>query len=262
MSFDFHKNRDKYFNLQKQNTEKYIIPFIEQYKKINTSLHILEVGCRDGGVLLPFLERGCHISGVELNESMLVQAKERYANEIEKNQAYFVATDIHEYTSEVKFDIIILKDVIEHVYGHDQLIKKLKSLLANDGILYVGYPPWQNPFGGHQQVADHKLLSKIPYYHLLPNFLYYGILKMAKERTFNFLKATKETRISIEKFRRLVRTNGLIMTAEELYLINPMYEAKFGWKPRKQLGWIKAIPYFRNFVTTTCDCLVTKSEVQ
>jgi 2-polyprenyl-3-methyl-5-hydroxy-6-metoxy-1,4-benzoquinol methylase len=259
MSFDFHKDRDKYFNLQKQNTEKYIIPFIERFKKINSDHHVLEVGCRDGGVLLPFLEKGCHITGVELNESMLVQAIERYATEIENKKAHFLATDIHDYESEIKFDVIILKDVIEHVYGHEELIVKLKSLLAENGIIYVGYPPWQNPFGGHQQVADHRILSKLPYYHLLPNFLYYGVLKLAKERTFNFLKATKETRITIEKFRKLIKSNGLKMTAEELYLINPMYEAKFGWKPRKQLGWIAAIPYFRNFLTTTCDCLVTKA---
>ncbi|MFT5229877.1 MAG: SAM-dependent methyltransferase [Urechidicola sp.] len=256
MSFDFHSNRDKYFNLQKTNTDKYIIPFIEQFKKIESSLKVLEVGCRDGGVLHPFLQRGCYITGVELSPNMLLEAKKRYSDNIERSEANFIAMDIHDFDSSEKFDIIILKDVIEHVYHHDKLIKKLKTLMSSDGVIYFGYPPWQNPYGGHQQVANNKILSKIPYYHLLPNFLYYGILKLAKEKSFKFLKATKETRISIEGFRKYMSSNGLTIWKEELYLINPMYEAKFGIKPRKQFRLIAAIPYFRNYLTTTSDCLV------
>ena len=182
MSFEFHRDRDKYFNLQSENTNKYIIPFIEKLKEIDSSLKVLEVGCRDGGVLLPFLERGCHITGVELSEKMLLQAKERYSQSIEDGKAYFLAKDIHEFNSSEKYDIILLKDVIEHVYGHDKLIKKLKSLMAPGGVIYFGYPPWQNPFGGHQQVLESKFWSKMPYYHLLPNFMYYGILKTTKDK--------------------------------------------------------------------------------
>ena len=258
MSFDFHKSRDIYFNLQKDNTKKYILSFIEKLKKIEPSHNVLEVGCRDGGVLYPFMEIGCHITGVEISEMMLQQAKERYSQEVKNGRAYFIASDIHDFEPDKKYDIIILKDVIEHVYGHEKLLNKLRSLLSEDGLIYIGYPPWQNPFGGHQQVAENKLLSKIPYYHLLPNFLYYGILKLAKEEKFQFLKETKETRINIEKFRRLISKTGLNLIYEDHYLINPMYEAKFGWKPRKQFQIIKSIPYFRNFLTTTCDCLVVK----
>ncbi len=256
MSFDFHEDREKYFNIQKTNTSKYIIPFIDQFKKIDSSLKVLEIGCRDGGVLYPFLARGCHITGVELSEKMLLQAKDRYKKSILKGEAAFIVKDVHDFDPSEKFDIIILKDVIEHVYNHDKLIKKLKSLMTPDGVIYFGYPPWQNPFGGHQQVAKHKILSKVPYYHLLPDFLYYGILKLAKEKSYYFLRTTKETRITIEKFRTLIRTNDLKIWREELYLISPMYETKFGLKPRKQSRFIKAIPYFRNFLTTTCDCLV------
>lgn len=258
MSFEFHKDRDKYFNLQKANTTKYIIPFIEKVQPVTPELKVLEVGCRDGGVLRPFLELGCHITGVELAEEMLNQAKERYKEEIEAGKATFIAKNIHDFSSDQQFDIIILKDVIEHVYEHEKLVAKLRELLTDKGIIYFGYPPWHNPYGGHQQVAEHKLLSKIPYYHILPNFIYYGMLKLGKEEKFGFLKATKETRITIEKFRRLMRECDLKIRLEEHYLINPMYEAKFGWKPRRQKKIIQAIPYIRNYFTTTCDVIVSK----
>jgi SAM-dependent methyltransferase len=260
MSFEFHDDRDIYFNLQKNNTKKYIIPFIEREKKIEAGVKVLEVGCRDGGVLLPFLEKGCKITGVELSKGILEQTRERYADAIKNNEASFFGIDIHDYNSDDKFDIIILKDVIEHVYGHRKLIEKLNSLLADDGIIYFGYPPWQNPFGGHQQVANNRVLSKIPYFHLLPNFIYLGILKLAKEEKRDFLKATKETRITIERFRKLMAQVELRIDLEEFYLISPMYESKFGLKPRKQNRLIKSIPYFRNFFTTTCDCIVSKGK--
>ncbi len=256
MSFDYHSNRDKYFNIQKINTEKYVIPFIEQFKKIESSWKVLEVGSRDGGVLYPFLTRGCHITGVDISEPMVLQAKERYKNHIAEGKATFISKDIHDFESDVKYDLIILKDVIEHVYEHDRLVKKLKTLMTNQGIIYFGYPPWQNPFGGHQQVVENTILSKIPYYHLLPNFLYLGILKLANEKSVTFLKATKETRITIETFRKLISSNELIICKENLYLINPIYEVKFGLKPRLQFRFISSIPYIRNYITTSIDCLV------
>lgn len=256
MSFDFHSDREKYFDLQKTNTEKYIIPFIEKFKKIDSSLKVLEIGCRDGGVLYPFFERGCTIIGVDLSENIINRTKQRYAEGVALGKAFFFAKDIHDFDTDIKYDIVIIKDVIEHVYNHDKLIKKLKTLITTNGVIYFGYPPWQNPFGGHQQVANNKILSIIPYYHLLPNFLYYGILKLFKEKSFKFLKETKETRITIEKFRKLISINNLKIYCEDLYLINPMYEAKFGLKPRKQLKIINKIPYLRNYFTTTCDCLV------
>lgn len=258
MSYEFHKDRNKYFELQRKNSEKYILPFIEQRKTVSADTRVLEVGCRDGGVLYPFLQKGAQITGVDLAEAMLNDAKKRYANAIAAEKAEFRHTDIHDYQPERQFDIIILKDVIEHVYGHDKLIKKLRSLMNDEGVIYFGYPPWMNPFGGHQQVAENQFISKFPYIHILPNFLYLGLLKLVKEKKYQFLKETKETRITIEKFRRLMKTNQMEITEEVMYLINPMYEAKFGLKPRRQAKWMAGMPWVRNFFTTTCDSLVRK----
>lgn len=259
MSFDFHSDRNKYFEIQKTNTSKYIIPFIEKVHPIKAGMKVLEVGCRDGGVLFPFLVKGCTITGVDLDAKILEQANERYSREITQKKAKFIFTDIHDYSPEERYDIIILKDVIEHVYDQLKMVDKLRNLLIDNGIIFFGYPPWQNPFGGHQQVINHKVLSKLPYIHLLPNFIYLGMVKrFAKGNNLGFLKATKDTRISIERFRKIMHRAGLQILGEQLYLINPIYESKFGLKPRKQSKLISAIPYLRNFVTTTCDCIVGK----
>ena len=41
------------------------------------------------------------------------------------------------------------------------------------------------------------------------------------------------------------------------YFINPNYEAKFGLKPREQVGFISSIPFVRNFLITTSYYLVS-----
>lgn len=60
----------------------------------------------------------------------------------------------------------------------------------------------------------------------------------------------KETGISLERFERIVKVTEQTVTNKRLYLINPIYEYKFGLKPRIQSGLIAGIPFFRNFLTT------------
>ena len=107
------------------------------------------------------------------------------------------------------------------------------------------------PFGGHQQACQSKL-GMMPYYHILPRPIYKGILKMIGESdlTISGLMEIRDTRITIERFEKIVKQSGLKILNKQPYLINPIYRYKFGWKPRKQIGLFSAIPYFRNFVTT------------
>ena len=255
MAFDFHNNRSKYFKIQWQNSAETIFPLIEQYMEITPETKVFEIGCRDGGVLMPFYERGCFITGLDLVEYPLVQARQNY----ELFRSNFICEDIHTYITsnrEEKFDVIILKDTLEHIPDQGRLISNLKNILSEKGIIYFGFPPWQNPYGGHQQVCKNKLCALMPYYHLLPNFIYYNILKVFSPHDFNWLKITKDTRITPEKFECFVRCAGLEVLYRQFYLISPAYRHKFNLKPRKQFSWLASIPYLRNFFTTTCDYVI------
>ena len=52
-----------------------------------------------------------------------------------------------------QFDVIILKDVIEHVPEQEKFVPYLKNFLKPGGQIFFGFPPWYMPFGGHQQVC-------------------------------------------------------------------------------------------------------------
>ena len=60
----------------------------------------------------------------------------------------------------------------------------------------------------------------------------------------------RDTRISIERFERICKNAGYRIQHKRHYLLNPIYEWKFGWKPIRQAAVIRAIPFVRNFLTT------------
>lgn len=266
MAFEFHKDKETYIKYQQENAEKYVIPFIEDVIPLKEGMHVMEIGCAEGGVLKAFLERGCIGTGVELSESRTKRAEIVLADEIKKGQAKLVNKDIYDVDIEKemphRFDLIVLKDVIEHIHDQNKVLAKLRDFLKPGGYIFFGFPPWYMPFGGHQQIASKKWLSILPYYHLLPMSLYKGFLKLFKEKpkTIDDLVEIKETGISIERFERLIKKNNYSIPKRTFYLINPIYKYKFNLEPRKQLGLISGIPYLRNFLTTCMYYLVKKEE--
>jgi SAM-dependent methyltransferase len=252
--YNFHSDSDWYFQMQKLDCEEYIIPFIEEVYSFKSTSRVLEIGCGSAGVLSAFLERGHQGVGVELNINACEEARRRLSKFVESGQLILLSKDIHSVEPETemrgKFDIIVLKDVIEHIHGQERLMNRMKSYLNSGGVIFLGFPPWQMPFGGHQQMCGNKFLSHLPYFHLLPMTLYKGILKIFKENPEPFVEI-KETGISIERFEKIAKKGSYRIVNERHYLINPVYKYKFNMKERKQAAIIRSIPYFRNFVTTS-----------
>lgn len=250
--FEFHADRKRYFDIQVMNAEKYVIPFIEEKIPVKPGMRVLEIGCGEGGVLKAFINKGCEGVGVELDIPRIDDAMKFLPEDVAAGKIRFVAKDIYlvdvEKDFNGKFDIIVLKDVIEHIHDQPKLIGWMKNFLNPGGIVFFGFPPWYMPFGGHQQMC-HSKVSKLPYIHLLPRGVYSWILKKKMEPV-EALMEIRDTGISIERFEKICRKEGYSFLHKRHYLLNPIYEWKFGWKPRKQLGLIQSIPFFRNFLTT------------
>lgn len=251
--FAFHQDRRHYFEMQIENAREYLLPFIEEKFPIRPGMRVLEIGCGEAGVLKAFIDRGCSGVGVELDESRLANARAWLREDIENNKIALISGDIYKVNPEKDFkdlfDIIVLKDVIEHIPDQQKLIAWMRSFLKPHSVIFFGFPPWQMPFGGHQQMCRGKLLSKLPYYHLLPTPLYKWLLKKNGE-PWEALLEIKETRMPIEKFERLARKCGYRILHRKHFLVNPIYKYKFNIKPRTQLSLLTHVPWLRNFFTT------------
>lgn len=255
-----HSDRGLYFREQTYTTEKYVIPFIEQQKKITSETSVLEIGCGEGGNLKPFVDMGCQVTGIDISEGKIRAAEMLFAEHPLRKNLTFILEDIYKVNHlNQKFDLIILRDVIEHIPQQERFLPFIRQFLKPDGCVFVAFPPWYNPFGGHQQICKNKLISHTPYIHLLPNFLYKRLLTSAGENTEELLEI-KSTGINLERFFRIVKNGGYKIDNAVLYFINPNYEIKFGLNPRKLPG-IANIPYIRNF-WTTCGYFVLSNKHQ
>jgi SAM-dependent methyltransferase len=257
-----HKDSLQYLNEQIISTQKYVLPFIGSVFPIVEGFQVLEIGCGEAGNLKPFLDLGCICTGVDFSTHKIEKGKEYYASHPLSQNITLISEDIYNVKEfQSKFDLIILRDVIEHIHDQDKFLGLMKTLMASGGIAFFAFPPWQNPFGGHQQICVNKFVSKLPYFHLFPKFLYKLILKAFGEDDSKIagLLEIKETGISLERFERICHKNGYQIRLKRLYMINPNYEIKFGLKPRPLPFWMNIL-FIRNFYTTTGYYLIEKNK--
>lgn len=261
-----HLNRRLYFREQISTSEKYYSGYLSPYVCLTPHSRVLEVGCGEGGNLVPFAQKGCYTYGIDMAGCRIEQAK-NYFKEMDL-RAVFLSEDFLSTTpptnEEVKFDVILLHDVIEHIERKRKLLDQLKSFLKKDGVVFVGFPAWRMPYGGHQQICKSFLCSHLPYLHLLPGFFYRNFLKICGEPpgTIKELMYLRKSRMDINQFEILVKGNGFISLQRTLWLINPHYEQKFGLRPLRMPDWFSKLDYVRDFLSTSCWYILKMKEAQ
>lgn len=256
--YEFHRDRRRYFDIQVENSRESVIPFVETYFSLPSGARILEIGCGEGGVLKAFIEKNHTGVGVELAEGRVRDGSQWMKEEIAAGTMRFIVHDILTVSPEQiggPFHLIILKDVVEHLPDKEILFRRLKELLHPEGAVFFGFPPWQMPFGGHQQICHNKFLSRLPWLHLLPRSLYKKLLTRYNEDVTQLIEIY-DSGVSIEGFEKLSKRHGYRILGKKHFLIAPIYRYKFGLKERKQLFILRHLPYVRNLFTTAVYYLI------
>ena len=217
-----HENRKTYFQELATTSELHFLPYIHRFTSVTPQSRILEIGCGEGGNLVPFARIGCRVTGIDLSENRIRQARQFFQEE--------------------KY----------------RLLEHIKRFLTPGGLLFISFPPWQMPFGGHQQICRNKYVSRLPFIHLLPAGIYSSLLHHFGESQARIdeLLDIRKCRTSIELFEKLLCTSHYQIFHKQFWFINPHYEQKFHLKPRKLLRLIGSIPHLRNFFCTSCFYLI------
>lgn len=250
-------DRSIYFKETLSTTSKYVVPWILKYFDFKGK-RVLEIGCGEGGNLPPFEALGCEVVGVDIDPTRHQQAIEFTRANNPNSRIRFVCSDALDLNrNEIgTFDLIILKDFIEHI-DRKRFLPTLRSLLSESGVVFIAFPPWLMPYGGHQQVCR-TVAGRAPWLHLLPKWMYTRVLRMVgePEELIRNLEVNYSLGTNIEPLVNQLRQEGFKVREIEYYLINPGYEAKFDLNPRSQLPILRDIPWLRNFYTTCCYILV------
>ena len=143
--FEFHRDKERYFQYQYLTARDYIIPFVQTVKPKEEIRTVLEIGCGEAGVLKAFLEMGCRCIGNELSPHRTKNATRMHAEAVASGQIAFINKDIYDLDPErdlsFKFDLIILKDVIEHIPNQEKFIPLLRNFLNPGGVVFFAFPP-------------------------------------------------------------------------------------------------------------------------
>lgn len=226
-----------------------------KYHTLPANATILEVGCGEGGVLRAFCEAGYVCHGIDLSETRVAHARNFFAAEIERGRVTFYACDIRDsekvHHLHGKIDLLILKDAIEHIPDQEKILADLRNFVKKDGRMFIAFPPWHSPFGGHQQLAG-SYLRFVPWVHILPESVYLRILRMCGETQTKIegLSEIYRTRLSMSRFERFLAATKWQVVKRQLFLFNPIYEYKFNIKGRKQFALVNRIPRLRDFFST------------
>ena len=247
-------DKPRYFEIQYLNSKNSILPFLSDFYTPKKGDYILEIGSAEGGVLKAFTDLGCICTGIELSAYRVALANDFMKDEVNSGLINFISEDIYNINPTSlphQFNLIILKDVIEHIHHQEKFIAIIEQFLAKNGVIFFGFPSWRMPYGGHQQIAKSNLLAKMPYYHLLPNYFYKQVLKVFGEsqQTIDNLLEIKETGLSTKQFEKLCILNNYQILKKIKYFVAPIYEYKYGYQTKLLPRWIGAIPYLNDFFT-------------
>jgi len=244
---------EKHFYEQRAFTRDYVLPFLKQHIPDFASRTVLEVGCAEAGFLSVLREQGMSVAGIELDEERVRLAKTMNPD-LDVVMGDITDANVLAQRSGA-FDVIVMREVIEHVPDREAAFSNLVRLLRKDGYLYITFPPRFSPFAGHQQVGR-TILAKTPYLHYWPGFILKPVARWLNEYEYliRFVLQNYYDGLTVRRFDRLCRRYNLQFIVRDLFLVRPIYQQRFGWRPRRFFN----IPLLREVLVTGCECILRK----
>jgi len=125
LSLDWHRNESEFYRQIYQKGLDMIKPF-------RKGINMLDIGCSGGFFLSIASMQGFKTSGIEPNQKESAYAIEQGTN--------VVGSTISDLDNSLKFDVITLWDVLEHIREPVNYLKLLRSHLNPNGLVFVQIP--------------------------------------------------------------------------------------------------------------------------
>jgi SAM-dependent methyltransferase len=190
---------------------------------------VLDVGCGYGGVLAALAEAFPlrRALGLDLDPEMIARGNAAAPPGVVLEARDFFGLE------EGGFDLIVMRDVLEHMPASEAALRKAAALLSPAGRIFVSFAPFWSPFGGHQHNGA-GVFAYVPWLHALPDAWFRRALRLEGNsyKTGRALADDMEgvmlARLTVRRFRRMLAPAGLRLAHFSRYLIRPDFRQKFG----------------------------------
>jgi SAM-dependent methyltransferase len=240
-----------YFEMQRALGRTHVVPLLERLGLLPREGRILEVGPSEGGVLTALVENSARTgTGLELSlERTVVAQKIARALELDID---FQAGDVTNRASlaslEAPFDVVLFRDVIEHIQNLDAALENARALTHDDGCLVFSFPPYWSPFGAHQQIASRRLL-RVPFVQNSPLYRPLVSLLESDDDKRRELLELRAVALTLSRFERALARHRLAIVDCALYLSRPIFKIRWGL-PTVDAGLLGRIPLLRELLVT------------
>ncbi len=248
-----------YLGYQYRFGRNFIVPYLEKAKVFSEGSLIAEIGSAEAGVLAALKLAGAgYALATDINTQRLEYGKEiatKAGIDIDFVEHNILLDDIPKNWIE-QFDLVILRDVIEHLDDTSLALERIEKLIKPGGFLYLTFPPYHSPFGGHQHTVA-NLAGKVPYTHLLPNFLFYPFLYGGRANDQGEVKRLQSIKLTPKKLIKAALQTGYSIFLEDYYILRPVFKEKFGL-PSLRLGGFARISFVKNYLCLEASFILQK----
>lgn len=230
------KPNDKYYwTYQYLLARHTIVPQLLHDGVFQPGYAVAEIGCAEAGVLTAFIQAGAEQAlGTDIETGRLEHGK-NILHQVQPDLLQKLTFSTHNVLFDEPqpqwqgaFDLVILRDVIEHLDDTLLALQNIRRLLKPGGSLFIEFPPYTSPFGGHQHLLK-NFWGKIPYIHLLPRPVLHWCSKSGWHPVdIEEVRRLKTIALTPKKFLNAAYKAGYTVTHERYYLLRPVYAIKFG----------------------------------
>lgn len=212
------------------------IPFLDTVRGRNA----LDLGCGRGLDGRALAKAGAHfVVGIDYREILLPRNNNQMDLEFLCGDARTIP--FHDQT----FDIILLKDSMEHVSNPARVLLECRRILTPGGYVFITFGPlWLSPYGAHL-----RRITPIPWVHLLfPEKTLMAVRSNYYEDGATRFEEVSGglNRMTLRKFFGVINDSGLKPTKIELYPVKKMVPLTF-------------IPGLRELFTNKVVCILQKA---
>lgn len=229
------------FRMQYRLAVHTLIPWLEQLKVLPARPAVCEIGCAEGGVLDAFVERGTSYAlGTDILGPLLDQISAPIAKDFGFDVTFAHHDVIMDEIPEVwreRFDVVLLRDVIEHLDDPRIALKNIARIMKPGGVILITFPPYTSPYGGHQQLLD-TTLGNLPFVHLLPKRLFFSMIDNGDPVNQEELRRLHRIRCSSDGIKQAALSAGMTVVDERYFGLRPV----FRWKYQRNIPTLELTP--------------------